>query len=203
MKELEINKLVLSDYGHRGVMNSIDRVEEQLRKWSKVVTVNKLNRHILALGVMGHVKVNIYFASYFSDSWKHFARGREFDEVYIFNGKRSIDNDEEGLLQSRLRDEKSPFPVRNFLYYSLANEDGQSFSSGGRPDSLSDKFEFPVTMYRLGMEEHWEDPENPTPEEYLVSLMMEGVHATTDEEKASIEKAKVYVEGKNNGSDQG
>lgn len=203
MKGLEVNKLVLSDFGHAGVVDSIYRVEDQLRKWSKSVKVNKVNRHILATGVMGLVKVNIYFGSYFSDSWKHVAQSRDFDEIYIFNGRRSIDNDGEGLLQSRLRDEKSPFPVRNFLHYSLVNENGKSFSAGGRPDSLSEVFYFPVTMYRLGMEDNWEDPENPTPEEFLVSLMMEGVHAATDEEKAAIEKAKVYVEGKDNGSDQG
>lgn len=188
-------------------MYAMDRVKTELSKWAAEVKEDKVNRRLTGKGVVGNAEITICFASYSvgsapSDSWKHYMRGAEFDEIFVINGGIELDYDSKSLLLSRLRDKGNHKVLMNLLYFILRDIDGGSIT--GVPEGrLFEHVNFPISLYRLGMEESWLDRESPTPEEFLMSVMMEGVHATTDEEKAAIEEAKVYVEGKDNGSDKG
>jgi hypothetical protein len=64
--------------------------------------------------------------------------------------------------------------------------------------SWVDGYDFPPSLYRRSMLEMFEDPLNPTEEEFLMAIMMEGISGRTKEEVDAIKKAKIRVEGKGN-----
>lgn len=62
--------------------------------------------------------------------------------------------------------------------------------------SISQRFNFPVSLYREEMEEYFLDSNDPKIEEFLLALMMENISGNTEEEKKAIEEAHIYVKGK-------
>lgn len=62
--------------------------------------------------------------------------------------------------------------------------------------SVTDSFFFPMSMFRVEMVQHFNNPWDPTPEEFLFAVVMEGINAKTPEENLAIEKAKILVQGK-------
>ena len=69
--------------------------------------------------------------------------------------------------------------------------------------SLSPDFDFPFSMFRYGMWDHFVDPLKPTAEEFLFAMMLEGVHGSTPEEKAAIRNAQILVERESYEANQG
>lgn len=60
--------------------------------------------------------------------------------------------------------------------------------------SLSEDFDFPVSLFRRCMTNYFVNWKIPTREEFIFALTMEGISGSTDREKKAIEEAKFYLE---------
>lgn len=76
-----------------------------------------------------------------------------------------------------------------------------SASVGTNEGSMSEEFDFPPGLFRRAMLGYFEDPKNPTREEFLFALMMESISGSTDREKKAIEEAHLYIQSKGNHAD--
>lgn len=74
---------------------------------------------------------------------------------------------------------------------------------GRKVGSLSEEFDFPVTLFRRGMVPYFENMKRPKRDEFLMALMMEDVNGSTTREIAAIQAAQIYVEGKGDDTDSG
>ncbi|QYC52461.1 hypothetical protein [Salmonella phage SSBI34] len=135
-----------------------------------------------------------------SHCWYSRLRGLEISEVLATT--RSLkdlnDTEEIDILRGRIRAEGCDVFEKNLLSFTLRGR--SRFLEEVSPDSrsLTDSFNFPISLFRRGMVEYFEDPFNPTREEFLFAVMMEGIGGKTSEEIRAINDAKVYIEGKGN-----
>lgn len=151
--------------------------------------------------------INFYCTNQWS--WADKTRGLVYDEVLVTG--RGFERMEypENLAEVMSRCKRSEY-VPGMAMFLLTQNDERirnglgsdialtSTGVGTNVGSLSDKFDFPVTLFRRAMLGYFEDFKNPTREEFLFALTMEAISGSTDREKKAIEEAQLYVEGKGN-----
>lgn len=151
--------------------------------------------------------INFYCTNQWS--WAEKTRGLVYDEVLVTG--RGFERMEypENLAEVMSRCKRSDY-IPGMAMFLLTQNDERirnglgsdialtSTGVGTNVGSLSDKFDFPVTLFRRTMLGYFEDFKNPTREEFLFALTMEGISGSTDREKKAIEEAQLYVEGKGN-----
>lgn len=141
-------------------------------------------------------------------TWPDKTKGIVYDEVVISERAYELIEDPELLedVWSRCRPEGSV--KDNGLYYLLNNDplarhllnDLHSFTASC---PAAKGFDFPPSMFRRCMTDYFEDWRNPTPEEFLLAITMEGLSGNTSREKEAIEAANLYVQNKGNSADKG
>lgn len=141
-------------------------------------------------------------------TWKNVLRGSKVNELVFSRGALSMvgkfeeDVDEfKSFTNSLVRDKTGDVLKDNSLFLMLSEFSETSARSMsphnyGYGQSLSKDFDFPLSLFRRTMVSYFEDILNPTPEEFIFALTMEGISGNTEWEKASIEKAKLLIEGK-------
>lgn len=138
-------------------------------------------------------------------SWLDRVNGLEFNEVVATKAGWGNMEDKEKFpaLLSRKRKSKTILSA-NSLSFLLRNKGnvlkemhgfGDLWETGG---SMSPDFDFPPSLFTRGMMSYFENITKPTPEEFLMALMMEGVSGSTEREKKAIEAAQLHVESKGN-----
>lgn len=55
-------------------------------------------------------------------------------------------------------------------------------------------YDFPSSLYRVGMESYFEDPHSPTREEFLLAITLENINASTPKEIAAVEAAQLHIQ---------
>lgn len=151
--------------------------------------------------------INFYCTNQWS--WADKTRGLIYDEVLVTGrGLQRMEYPENlANVMSRCKKSESAPGMAMFLLTQndqkirsgLGSDIGLASADVGTNDgSLSDKFDFPATLFRRAMLGYFEDFKNPTREEFLFALMMENVSGRTSREKKAIEEANLYVESKGN-----
>lgn len=141
-------------------------------------------------------------------TWKDKLRGSSINELVFSRGAiamlerydKEFDNFGQ-IAKSFVKDQTGNILKDNSLFLMLNELDDISRScmhsnNLGNEVSLSKDFDFPISLFRRCMTQYFGDVFNPTPEEFIFALTMEGISGNTEWEKASIEKAKLYIEGK-------
>ena len=145
--------------------------------------------------------INFYCTNQWS--WADKTRGLVYDEVLVTG--RGFERMEypENLAEVMSRCKRSDY-VPGMAMFLLTQNDEKirnglgsdialtSTGVGTNVGSLSDKFDFPVTLFRRNMLGYFEDFKNPTREEFLFALTMEGISGNTDREKKAIEEAQLH-----------
>lgn len=151
--------------------------------------------------------INFYCTNQWS--WAEKTRGLIYDEVLVTGRGFKRMEYPENLSEVMSRCKSSEY-VPGMAMFLLTQNDERirnglgsdialtSTGVGTNVGSLSDKFDFPVTLFRRAMLGYFEDFKNPTREEFLFALTMEAISGSTDREKKAIEEAQLYVEGKGN-----
>lgn len=145
--------------------------------------------------------INFYCTNQWS--WAEKARGLIYDEVLVTG--RGFERMEypENLAEVMSRCKRSEY-IPGMAMFLLTQNDERirnglgsdialtSTGVGTNVGSLSDKFDFPVTLFRRNMLGYFEDFKNPSREEFLLALTMEGISGNTDREKKAIEEAQLH-----------
>lgn len=145
--------------------------------------------------------INFYCTNQWS--WAEKTRGLVYDEVLVTG--RGFERMEypENLAEVMSRCKRSDY-IPGMAMFLLTQNDERirnglgsdialtSTGVGTNVGSLSDKFDFPVTLFRRTMLGYFEDFKNPTREEFLFALTMEGISGNTDREKKAIEEAQLH-----------
>ncbi|AKY03970.1 hypothetical protein ADU18_0067 [Cronobacter phage PBES 02] len=145
--------------------------------------------------------INFYCTNQWS--WAEKVRGLIYDEVLVT--RRGFERMEypENLAEVMSRCKRSEY-IPGMAMFLLTQNDERirnglgsdialtSTGVGTNVGSLSDKFDFPVTLFRRTMLGYFEDFKNPTREEFLFALTMEGIIGNTDREKKAIEEAQLH-----------
>lgn len=138
--------------------------------------------------------------------WNHL-RGKHFDEMIVTRlGLKAINDKHtlEGIIKNNVKKEgKDSFLIRIALNSSKFGrgllEDIEEGVSSKYKDhtghSLFENINFPVSLYRKGMDQYFEDPEAPTHGEFLMALALEGVNASTQIEEEAVQEAIVRSKG--------
>lgn len=140
-------------------------------------------------------------------SWPNKLKGICYDEIILTRlASREIENPE--LIEGAFAGCRSEGSVKdNGLYYLINNDPRVASVLFDQVEAYSAKtpaakgFDFPPSLFRRCMTEYFEDWRNPTPEEFLFALTMEGVSGNTSREKEAIEAANLYVKNKGNPAD--
>lgn len=142
-------------------------------------------------------------------TWPEKIKAVSYDEVILTRAAREIVEDIEALDTAFSKCRSAGSVKDNGLYYLLNNDREIADRLRGDVDKYSAKvpaaggFDFPPTLFRRCMTEYFEDWRNPTPEEFLFALTMEGVSGNTSREKEAIEAANLYVQNKGNPANSG
>lgn len=117
-------------------------------------------------------------------------RGRRYSEaIATENGLRLLTQDRESLrLVERLIENRHESEL--FRLVSDGNFRQLPYNEG---ISWARDFEFPASLYRLGMEEYFLDPAKPTREEFLLAITAEGVNGISEKEISAIKAAQIHV----------
>lgn len=137
------------------------------------------------------------------NDWDYLLRGQEVSEVLMT--KRIYDDpDARARMVAALRHSSTMSVYEQAAMQMILGKLGlECISPVPIIKSLSPDFDFPLSMFRYGMWDHFVDPLKPTAEEFLFAMMLEGVHGNTPEEKAAIRNAQILVERQSNQADQG
>lgn len=142
-------------------------------------------------------------------SWPDKARGLNYDEILVTGrANKSMESRED--LPAILRATRPTGGLGDQALFYLTQNDAQIAGGlgndlwhydGRNVGTMSEDFDFPRTLFRRSMLNYFEVPERPTPEEFLMALMMENVNGSTAREKAAIEAAQLHVQGKGDNAD--
>lgn len=145
--------------------------------------------------------INFYCTNQWS--WAEKTRGLIYDEVLVTGWGFERMEYPENLAEVMSRCKRSEY-IPGMAMFLLTQNDERirnglgsdiavtSTGVGTNVGSLSDKFDFPVTLFRRNMLGYFEDFKNPTWEEFLFALTMEGISGNTDREKKAIEEAQLH-----------
>lgn len=131
-------------------------------------------------------------------NWAGKVRGYHYDEVISYGrGKEEFLRSRQNIADMVKCVEGSNDPFKGSLLFRLvAKEDLWTQFDYNRGKSWLLDFPFPASLYRVGMEDFFEDSSKPTIEEFLMALTMENVNATTPEEIEAVKKAELYIQSK-------
>ena len=158
-----------------------------------VISCNNLMSKIGILIPSTRERVDIHIHSIFSAfNFENRTAGIEIDEIICTEAANRMiveDDDLKIIIATRLRSSGKGSVVFRILqglglFLQLPYNKGNSWVKD---------FNFPPSLYRWGMENYFEDPCNPTREEFLLATTSEGIHATTEEEKQAIKEAEIYI----------
>lgn len=140
-------------------------------------------------------------------TWLDTTKGLRYDEL-ILTSRASEKVENPDLVESAFSGCKSEGSVKDNALYYLLNNDAKIAASTAEmvcrysaTVPAAKGFDFPPSLFRRCMTEYFEDWRNPTPEEFLFALTMEGVSGNTSREKEAIEAANLYVKNKGNQAD--
>lgn len=137
-------------------------------------------------------------------SWPNKVRGLLYDEILV-TGRADKRMESREDLPAVLRGVRPTGGLGDHALFYLTQNDAQIagglgndlWSHDGRSGgTMSEDFDFPMTLFRRSMLNYFEAPDKPTQEEFLMALMMENVNGSTAREKAAIEAAQLHVQGK-------
>lgn len=162
---------------------------------------------LLAIDTTLDVKLLIEFYSTNQWSWADKTRGIIYDEILITGRgqERMVYPENLDGVVDRIRRTGTFSDMSLYLLTQndpqiaggLGNDIGKTTALGeDNKVSLAKDFDFPGSLFRRDMIQYFEDFRNPSREEFLFALTMGGVHVSTAREKAAIDSAKIYVEGK-------
>lgn len=140
-------------------------------------------------------------------SWPDKIKGVAYDEVVLTREACAKVEDLQLIDTAFSRARETGSVKDNGLYYLINNDAEISSRLLEVIEKYSAKvpaakgFDFPPSLFRRCMTEYFEDWRNPTPEEFLFALTMEGVSGNTSREKEAIEAANLYVKNKGNQAD--
>ena len=134
--------------------------------------------------------------------WNHL-RGKIFDEMIITRNAYKSISDKAEIIDLFKRINKEGYGKDRYLMrILLSRRNLLSEIEEGLPDEVRDchgsiyrSVNFPVSFYRRGMEEYFQDPNAPTHEEFLMALALEGISASTESEEKAVEEAIVRSKG--------
>lgn len=151
--------------------------------------------------------VNVYNTNQWS--WSERMRGLRYDEVLVTGRGMKRMEYPENLPEALSRRERNNTVSEMSLYLLTQNDKAIAESLGrdiGKTTALdgenfgtmSEEFDFPVSLFRRSMMGYFEDYRRPTREEFLFALTMENISGSTAREKKAIEEALLYVQSKGN-----
>lgn len=125
----------------------------------------------------------------FANKLRGIRGGRYSEAIATENGLRLLTQDRESLrlVESLIenRHESELFRlVSDGNFRQLPYNEGSSWARD---------FEFPASLYRLGMEEYFLDPAKPTREEFLLAITAEGINGISEKEISAIKAAQIHV----------
>lgn len=134
--------------------------------------------------------------------WNHL-RGKNFNEMIITRmAYKSISEKFEIIRLFDRMDKNTYGKDRYLMRILLSRRNVLGEIEEGLPDEVRDchgsiyeSVNFPVSLYRKGMEEYFQDPNAPTHEEFLMALALEGISASTESEEKAVEEAIVRSKG--------
>lgn len=163
---------------------------------------------LLVIDTLLKVSFLVDFYSTNQWSWAEKTRGLIYDEVLVTGrGKRmeypeNLPNVINGRRRNGTVSEMSLYLLTQNdqrIATGLGNDIAQTTAfDGDIVGTMSEDFDFPVSLFRRGMASYFEDFRRPTREEFLFALMMENVSGSTSREKKAIEEANLYVQSKGN-----
>lgn len=146
-------------------------------------------------------------------SWPQHLLGLKYDEVHLSDAGYRVMEDRTDLhhvVQRRNMPGKNPLHC-NALLFMMLNDSKAEATMGNKlldiehfgraQPSLARTFDLPPTLFRRRMLPYFEDLENPTRDEFLFAVTLEGVSASTTREKAAIEATELHVEGEGHETD--
>lgn len=153
-------------------------------------------------------KLNMHIQTISSAQWSFWqkVRGMCFDEIIISGYSFKSVSDKASLKELLYLKKQKGNPIfdnalRVFIN-SSRSEFFKDFDSNvplefknNVDNSLFSNINFPMSLYRFGMEEYFENPVAPTHGEFLMALALEGVHASTESEEAAVKEATIHSEG--------
>lgn len=137
-------------------------------------------------------------------SWPNKAQGLLYDEILV-TGRAERRMESRESLPAILRAARPTGSLCDHALFYLTQNDAQIAGGlgndlrghdGRNVGTMSEDFDFPMTLFRRSMLQYFEVRDKPTPEEFLMALMMENVNGSTAREKAAIEAAQLHVQGK-------
>lgn len=144
--------------------------------------------------------INFYCTNQWS--WLNKMRGIIYDEVIVSRqALRRMEYPEN--LPSALSGCRLSGDISDSSLFLLTQNDERAMdtiapvigkTSRGAERSLSEDFDFPVSLFRRCMTNYFVNWKIPTREEFIFALTMEGISGSTDREKKAIEEAKFYLE---------
>lgn len=198
----------------RKVVLCYDRGEAHVWLWAfKKATANDetyeylLRERFTELLVMDKLlNVNFLINFYCTNqwSWAERTKGLVYDEVLVTNRGFHRTEYPENFSEVMSRCERSDF-LPGMAMFLLTQNDQRireglgsdialtSTGAGTNVGSMSEDFDFPVSLFRRSMIGYFEDIERPTREEFLFALTMEGISGNTDREKKAIQEAQLHI----------
>lgn len=134
-----------------------------------------------------------------SNHWKTYFDGRDCVEVLATDLTYEYLNNNPGFVEifEGITKDKYPGTTRDNSFLDMltsCKHQNVSWKDRYESESLSSRFYFPLSLFRMEMLQHFEDMWDPTPDEFLFSIALEGINATSEEERRSIKEAKLLVE---------
>lgn len=220
MKEMEIDWVSLRREATRKIVLCGDRndceywlhgLSGTLARDNTYISRARGNRtELLVLDKALNLLFLVEFISTNQWSWYEKMRGTRYDEVLITRRGMQRMQYPEQLAETLSRRERNGTVLEMSLYYLTQNdsqavkklglETAQStaLDNGDDVGTMSEEFDFPVSLFRRSMMGYFEDYRRPTREEFLFALTMENISGSTAREKKAIEEALLYVQSKGN-----
>lgn len=188
--------------GHEEKFGAKSSVCDALEKFGFCYASRNSNSSVIFFNPFSATVDNVLIESCFSAHWKTYFKGLDCVEAIVTDrGYRNIQRINDGIQIFDNLSYKYPQDTKDTRLLSLMlgnkyHQRSDKAKTVGAFSSVSDKFSFPFSLFRPGMVDHMEDPWDPTPEEFLFALVMEGVNASTKEEKDAVEQAQLLCERK-------
>lgn len=170
---------------------------------------NRATSNLVVHDSIFSVDISIFAIPVNQWSWLDKIRGRTYDEILVTADAASNGMYKEHIPEAMQRKRCSKGVESHALLFLTKNDqrvmntialDNVDWGTEDhrKPEiwSLSEDFDFPVSLFRRCMTNYFVDWKKPTREEFIFALTMEGISGSTEREKKAIEEAKLHLESK-------